>query len=229
MEVFLKDGIGEEIITRLTTRLQNFAEIDSLSFISKEEALRRFRQETNFDKDIVEILGENPLPASFRIRIKPEYHQRLLVQNLQEKIEDLPGVDEVVYRYDLLQLTAKYLRILILISLGLGGILFLASMLLISNTVRLSILNKRESIEIMSLVGATPGFIRRPFVFEGALQGALGAFISIGGLVLAAKLFTILVPGYVIRFGASYLGLVVWGIFLGSIGSILAIHRHLQL
>lgn len=229
MEVFLKDGIGGEIVKSVQTKLQTYEEVESSIFISKEEALKNFQKETEFGEDVVDVLGENPLPASIQLKIKPEFHEEQKVEELQKNIEAITGVDDVIYRYDLLQLVVRYLKILVIITLIIGGILFIASILLISNTIRLSIFNKRESIKIMSLVGATPSFIRRPFVIEGALQGFLGALLAVLGLFVGSKMLTLFLPGISINFVMINYGLLIWGTFLGTIGSWVSIRRYLQL
>lgn len=227
MEVFLKDGIGDKIVQSVRGQLQSFEEIERVNYISKEDALKNFK--TEFGEDVVAVLGENPLPASFQLKLKPEFHEHTKVEQLQNSIEAIAGVDDVIYRYDLLQLIVKYLKILVIITFIVGGILFFTSILLISNTIRLSIFSKRESIKIMGLVGATPSFIRRPFVIEGALQGGFGALLAIIGLLLGAKIFAFFLPGFRISFGLTNYGLLIWGILLGSIGSWVSIRRYLQL
>jgi len=227
MEVFLKDGIGAERVQSVRTKLQTYEEVEAIVHISKEEALNNFK--TEFGENVVEVLGENPLPASIQLKLKSEFHEKQKVEQLQKNIEALTGVDDVIYRYDLLQLIVKYLKILVLITFLVGGLLFFTSILLISNTIRLSIFSKRDSIKIMGLVGATPSFIRRPFVFEGALQGFLGAMLAIFGLLLGSKMLALFLPGININFGMINYGLLVWGVLLGSIGSWVSIRRYLQL
>lgn len=227
MEVFLKDGINNEIVKSIRQKLEPMEEIDTLIYISKEQALSSFQKDIGNDA-IVDLLGENPLPASFRIRLKPEYHHKDTVARMQKEIEKWTGVDEVIYRYDLLNAIVKYLKMIIIVAFLLGGTLVVASILLISNTVRLSISTKRDSIKIMNLVGATTGFIRRPFIFEGAIQGALGAFIAILALFFLAKIVGFFLPDIKLQLFYVYLGLLFWGIFLGSLGSWIAMHRYLR-
>ncbi|HDL17771.1 MAG TPA: ABC transporter permease [Bacteroidetes bacterium] len=228
MEVFLKDGINNELLKSIRLKLEPMEEIDTLIYISKEKALAGFQKEIG-NEEIVDLLGENPLPASFRIRLKEAYHNKENVAKMQKKIEKWAGVDEVLYRYDLLDAIMKYLKTIILVAFFLGGTLVIASILLISNTVRLSISTKRDSIKIMNLVGATPGFIRRPFIFAGAIQGASGAFVAIIALFFLAKIVGFFLPEIKLHFVYVYLGLLIWGIFLGSMGSWIAMHRYLRL
>ena len=227
MEVFLKDGVTQELVETLQSSLRQQKEIEQVIFISKEKALAGFQKELG--ENVLTVLGENPLPASFQIRLRPQYHEQNQVKQLQNRIQTMSGVDEVVYRYDLLRIIQHYLKIAVIITLVLGGILVVTSILLISNTIRLSIQTKRDLIEIMSLVGATSAFIRRPFVVEGALQGALGAAIAIGGIFLLFRILNLLLPGLEVESAWVNGGLLFWGIFLGSIGSWIAIHRFLRI
>jgi cell division transport system permease protein len=215
------------MVAAIELKLKPMEEIDSIIYISKEKAIEEFQKE--FDLDITEILGENPLPPSFRIQLKPEFHEKDKVEQLQKEFEEWQGVEEVIYRYDLLNAVQQYLKTTLIISFILGSILLVASVLLISNTIRLSILVKKNSIKIMSLVGATPAFIRRPFILEGAIQGAVGALIAIGGIFLIVKMLSLFFHLFKIDFGFIPIGLILWAIFLGVLGSWVAIHRHLRL
>ncbi len=226
MEVFLRDGVSDDLIYAMKLKLQKQPEIDSVVYVSKTAALRDFQRE--FGEDVAEILGENPLPASFRIQLNPRYLNPDDVRQLEEKIKGWRGVDEVIYRYDLLQAFEKYFRIAAVVAFFLGLLLIIASILLISNTIRLSILGKRDSIEIMSLVGAKPAFIRRPFVIEGAIQGFLGGLLAVLALLVLLKIVSLLIPGFRLDFKPVGWALIIWGTLIGTVGSWIAIRRLLR-
>jgi len=227
MEIFLSDGITEEMVTSMQLKLESITEIDSIVYISMEKAIEEFQ--TEYELDITEIYGESPLPPSFKIQLKPEFHEKEKVEQLQKEIEEWQGVDELIYRYDLLKAVQQYLKKTIVISFILGSLLLVASVLLVSNTIKLSILVKENSIKIMSLVGATPAFIRRPFILEGAIQGVVGALLAIGGIFLIVKMLSLFFHLFKIDFGFIPLGLILWAVFLGVLGSWVAIRRHLRL
>lgn len=226
MEVFLRDGVTPGMASLLESRLTQQPEVDEVLFVSKDEALKEFSNE--FGGDALALLGENPLPASFRIRVKTEYHDRELIGQLRDRIAVYRGVDEVVYRFDLLRVIRLYLKWAILIAIVLGGMLLFASIMLVSNTVRLSILTRKDSIEIMNLVGATRALIRRPFIVEGALQGVFGALLSVIGITLLSQVMQFLVDQITLNTRLLSISLLIWGILLGSFGSWLAIRKSLK-
>jgi len=223
MELFLRDGISEGALNDIQSKLILYPEIEQVQYISKEQALEEFNKE--FGRDIESILGENPLPQSFRILLKPEYQKQDLIEPVKTRIETISGVDEVVYRFDLQRLIQRYIRIAVILVLVIGGVLVFTAILLISNTVKLSILTRKESIEIMSLVGATQSFIRRPFIFEGALQGLIGAVIAILGIAILIKIIRIFFPQLTLDITFLGLAMLVLGIIFGSLGSWQAIRR----
>ena len=186
-------------------------------------ALEEFNKE--FGRDIESVLGENPLPQSFRILLKPEYQKQDLIEQVKTRIETISGVDEVVYRFDLQRLIQRYIRIAVILVIVIGGALVFTAILLISNTVKLSILTRKDSIEIMSLVGATQSFIRRPFIFEGALQGLIGAVMAILGIAILIKILRIFFPQLILDITILGPAMLIWGIIFGSLGSWQAIRR----
>lgn len=226
MEIYLKDGINEEIVNSIRNKLMSFDEIDKIVFISKAQALEEIQKDLG--PEVIDILGENPLPASFRISLKPEFHVGADVNRLHGEIKKLPGIDEVLYRFDLLKKIVRYLKIVMIFAFVIGSVLVIASIFFISNTIRLSIMIKKESINIMSLVGATPAFIRRPFILEGALQGAIGASIAIGAIFIIIKILNLFFSGFDFNLGLVKWGLLFWGVITGSVGSWMAIHRNLR-
>lgn len=223
MELFLRDGISEGALNDIQSKLILYPEIEQVQYISKEQALEEFNKE--FGRDIESILGENPLPQSFRILLKPKYQKQDLIEPVKTRIETISGVDEVVYRFDLQRLIQRYIRIAVILVLVIGGVLVFTAILLISNTVKLSILTRKESIEIMSLVGATQSFIRRPFIFEGALQGLIGAVIAILGIAILIKITRIFFPQLILDVTLLGLAILILGIIFGSLGSWQAIRR----
>jgi cell division transport system permease protein len=225
IEVFIHDSASEETIADLDTTLGNQPEIEAVLFVSKDEALAEYTEE--YGSDVGLDLGENPLPASFRLRIKADFQDETEIASLKERIEALPGIDEAIYRFDLLRLIENYLGVAVLIVIVVGSALTISSIILISNSIRFSIIARRDSIEIMSLVGATPAFIRRPFVIEGGIQGFLAALLSM--VLLTILLWTLAFFGIdasVNRAWISLLGLAL-GVLLGVAGSWMAIRSHL--
>ncbi|RKY92706.1 hypothetical protein DRQ15_01565 [candidate division KSB1 bacterium] len=226
MEAFIEDTLTPNQIYELKQKISKMEGVMAVAFISKEEAREQFQRQ--FGEDVFTILGENPLPCSFRLRVQPLFQKPRRVKILAQKIQALPGVTEVVYRYELLILIEKYLKIALGIALLLGLIVGVGAILLIANTIQLSIYSKRDAIEIMKLVGATPSFIRRPFLLAGAFQGLVAGGVATGILNLLLFVIRYFVPEIQFFIQQVFLLLIVTGIMLGIIGSRLAIRRYLK-
>jgi cell division transport system permease protein len=227
IEAFLQESLKPSDIDSLRTKILSLAGVDSVTFISKEEAARIFKEE--FGEDIHKVLEFNPLPQSFKVALKEGFRNAESADQVQKQIRQLKGIDDVVYRKAILEFIDKRVRTVSLIALGLGILITLSAIVLVSNTIRLTIYSKQQIIETMKLVGATPGFIRLPFILEGISQGFLGGLIASAVIYLlvevvfprfAPELTELLSAGYLL-----YSALIIVGAFLGFIGSLLSIRR----
>ena len=179
IEVFIKDSAKQDAVLALEKKIQAIPEVKTYTYISKEEALARFREK--FGERIVANLPVNPLPASFEIQAKDAND----VDKIAKQFFDDPTVDNdpgthngVKYARETVR---KMLGTISLIEKGMWvttAIFAAAAVLLISTTVRLSIFARRREVEIMRLVGATNWFIRWPFVLEGFITGLVGAILA---------------------------------------------------
>ena len=245
IEVFIKDSATPQQTQQLERKIQSISEIKSYKYISKDEALRRFRE--RFGERIVANLPINPLPASYEIQVKNADQ----VDAVAAKFFDDPNVDNdpgthngVKYAKETVR---KMLGTISLIEKGMWvtTIIFAAAaVLLISTTVRLSIFARRREVEIMRLVGATNWFIRWPFVFEGFITGLFGAilagvFVWIGNWGIANWIKSTQIDFLSLRVyrlwwqgGTWPLGLLptlaIIGAVLGARGSLVALRRYLK-
>jgi cell division transport system permease protein len=176
IEVFLKDNLDATAKDAVQKQITNIPGIKTIKFISKEEASKIFRQE--FGEDINKVLDFNPLPESYKITLGDDYKNSGNVQEITNKLKEISGIDDVLYRKTLLELLDKRARLFSEISLGIGIVIALISVFLISNTIRLIIYSKRKMIETMKLVGATGRFIKAPFIIEGLFHGFLAGIIA---------------------------------------------------
>ena len=197
--------------------------------VSEEEAFERFRSGVAHGADYLEGLGENPLPASLEITLVAARQSAAGMAVVIESLDGLAGVEDLSSGEDWVE---GYLRALALVrglGLGLGTILALATLLIVANTIRLAVVVRRDEIEILSLVGASPGFVRAPFLLEGLLQGAVGGVLA---LALLFGLFHLVLPGFAYGLelvvggavpsffsGAQALALVGGGALLGALGA----------
>ncbi|NOY78987.1 MAG: ABC transporter permease [Calditrichaeota bacterium] len=226
LEVFLVDTVQTQEAYDLRKIILNIPGVDSVQFISKYAAMKKFEKE--FGENIEAILGENPLPASFKIRLKKSYHSKKNVQKIIGQIKKLPGIEDVSYRYDLLKIIEKYLKLFFGGGVFLGIMIGFLSILLIANTVRMAIISRREEIQIMRLIGATPAFIRRPFLVQGFLLGLFGGVLSVLFLGLVVWIVRQWLAITLVNEKEIWAFILVWGIVLGMIGSWRAIRLYLK-
>jgi cell division transport system permease protein len=194
VDVYVKDSATQLQQAELRTAIEDTPNVESVEFISKGEALARAQQKNpKAFEEGAELLGSNPLPASFRVH--PEDPDRLdeIVTRLNAGGEpQLAAIDEVRDREEDTDKILSATGLVKALTAGLAVLLVLASIALIANTIRLSIFSRRREVEVMKLVGATNWFIRWPFVIEGMIVGFLGGLLAV--LLLAIVKTTFLDP-----------------------------------
>jgi len=183
IEVFFKNNTSLERSRELVQEIRRIPGVRSTTLISKEDALKIF--ESQFGEKIQEMVGFNPLPISCVVNINRSKSDHFRVEPIIDKIQALPEVDEVNYQGNLIfrieSLFQKFLKVTTLLSVFIITI----SIIIISNTLRLTIYAKKELITALQLVGATRSFVKAPFIIEGVLQGVLGAVFAAGLLSFA--------------------------------------------
>ncbi len=238
VSVFLKKTVADSQARKLGQSLMSRDDVSDVKYVSAEHALQEFQENSGFG-DALSILNENPLPAVLIVKPTSNY---LSSDKLQALVQDLREISEV----DLVQLDFQWIeRLNTIIALGKRGALLLSVMLaiavllVIGNTIRLTIFNRRQEILVTKLIGATNQFIRRPFLYTGFWYGVYGALLAI----LLISLLFMLISGPVKSLAELYnspfqltgLGLidsalVIGGaIGLGLAGSWIAVTRHIQL
>ncbi len=186
--VFLAPDTDPERAQELVLRLEEHPRVQSGVYVSKDEARERFRKDFPGDAEILEGLGENPLPASIELALSREALEPETLLSMKTKIEKLQGVEEAVFGRELFTRISGLVRFIHLAGLLFGLALVLAVIFLSANTIRLNLYSRREELEILQVVGATRWFIRWPFLIEGAMQGLFGAGAS---LLLAYGLYAL--------------------------------------
>ncbi len=238
VSVFLDDKITPTQFEILGKRIQNETAIKAITFTTKEEALATFRRELRGQESLLEGLGDNPLPASFQLKIREGYQSPDALRRLSAFLSRLEGVEDVQYGQDWIERISNAARILKLLGIIIGSVLTLGSAMIVSNTIRLAVYTRASEVEIMRLVGATKAYIRAPFVLEGMLQGSLGALLALGLLFAAYRFvsptFNLASPIFQAAGGAGFLessmmaGLVGGGAVIGALGSVMAVSRFLR-
>ena len=191
--------------------------------------MAEFREELGDERSILEVLETNPLPASFRVTLKNEYRKKEAIERFAGAMRGSPAVEEVSYGKEFIEQFSTVSRGFLYVDLVLGFIVVLSSIFIISNTVRLTILSRQKSIEVLKLVGATNRFITMPFVIEGAFQAGVASLVSLGLLFGIYALTKGLLPDLVFLRPGKVALYVVTCILLGSIGSLASLRRHLKL
>ena len=193
VDAYLKDSATESDRIQVQRELEATPGVKSIEYISKDEALRELGHKVNDAQDKIELLGSNPLPSLLRVTPEdPDEIKTIAAQIAPGGTPRFDAIDEVRNRESE---TDKILSATGLVK-GLGavmaGLLILASIALIANTIRLSVFARRREVEVMKLVGATNWFIRWPFVIEGVIVGFLGGVLSV--LLLAIAKTTVVDP-----------------------------------
>lgn len=173
VSVFLDDQITPLQLDMLRRRIENEAAVRTFTFTTKEEALASFRRELKGQESLLEGLGDNPLPASYQLKIREGYQSPEALKGLSAFLSRLEGVEDIQYGQEWVERIARVAQLIRLLGVIIGSVLTLGSAMIVSNTIRLAVYTRAQEIEIMRLVGATKAYIRAPFLVEGMLQAAL--------------------------------------------------------
>jgi cell division transport system permease protein len=230
--VYLEDGIEERVRASIEDRLREDPAVSGVEFVSREEALGRFREMFRDLSSLPEDLGENPFPASLEVTLRAERQSPGEVQRMARALEGAPGILEIQYDLLWIERLATGVRLVRGVGAFLGGILVLAGVFTISNVIRLTIYAREDELDIMRLVGATRAYVKGPFVTEGVIQGGLGGLVAVGLLWAAlgwlsrglAASDLVSRAAFSLPTGVALL-LVVGGMAVGLAGSLVSLAR----
>ncbi len=233
---YLQETISSEQAEVLRSKVADWPEVEGITYISKEQALARFRSQLREYAGILEGLKENPLPASLELTLMPQYGRSGNIKELSTRLGRLSGVAEVQYGRKWMAKLRVFVEVMKLVGITVGGLLLIATIFVISNTIKLTFYSRREELEIMRLVGATDFFIKAPFLIEGLLHGLGGALLAAGGLsLLVLFLFSHLdlplrlaVMAGSLPMGQLVAGFLGLGLLLGVLGSMVSLRRFLR-
>ncbi len=205
VSIYLRDAIADEERMALNRLLAESPLVASREFVSKADAMARFRRDFPDLAGGVEGLERNPLPASIEIRLVPRTAQRSQVDDLVRQVSALGGVTDVRFDRRWLERLQSIMAAMRWAGGLLSGLLVVAAMLTVATVVRLTLHARRDEIDIMQLMGAPLGLLRGPFVTEGLLQGGFGAGLALVALYAALRMVRL-------RYGADLAGLVGAGV-----------------
>ena len=234
INVYLDDKLKGSEIDDLEDDLKKMQGIESVQYVSREDAIVRLRERLGDQKYLLDALGDkNPLPNAFEVTVK----QPTMVETAAKAIEKFGGVESVKYGQDVVEHLFDMTRLVRIFGFTLMLLLAGATLCIISNTIRLTVFARRKEIAIMKYVGATDWFIRWPFLLEGVVLGFFGGVLasialrSIYGLITAKVYSTLaflpLIPQYPFVNFIS-LVMVLSGMGIGALGSTISLKRFLK-
>lgn len=230
--LYLNDDLNQNDIDRLIQTLEAKEYTNRLEYIDKEKAAALLKEDLG--EDFLEFLGYNPLSGSIDLFLNPEFAEQESVAKISKEFSKHKLIKEVSYQQDLIAEVNENIRKIGMILIGFSVLLLIVVIALINNTIRLAIYSKRFLIKTMQLVGATGGFIRRPFVGRGVLNGFLSGLIAILLLIGVLYWVSINIPElmelqninvYLILFSS----VIVMGILISWISTSLAVRKFLRM
>lgn len=233
--VFIEDGSSQEQMNSLKAQLEAIGNVDKVEFVPKEDAFERQKAEYGEKAALLDGLSADILPDAYKVTVKD-------LEQFDATADNIKGLEYVLQIRENSELAGKIASIRNAVSyvcIGIVAVLFFVSLFIVSNTIRITIFNRRLEISIMKAVGATNMFIRWPFIVEGMLLGVFSAVIALGveyGLYSVACIWLsdvmAMIGGSVVAF-ADYV-LVIFGIFMfigvfiGSFGSLISLNKYLK-
>ncbi len=241
--VFFADNAATSEAQILQNTLMQTGKVSAIKYVSKDEALAIYREQNKDDPLLLEMVTADILPASLEVSaIDPSY-----LRELEPVIKSAQGVEEVVFQKDVVDALIGWARVIRVVGIALVGTFALNSLLVIMTVIGMKIALKKEEIEILTLVGASPWYIRMPFILEGGLYGTVGSFVSwillmgiifwaqpvivgfLGIIPIFSAIFNSLTATPFLVFAVSLLfSLMLVGFLLGSIGSMIGLRRYLK-
>ncbi|MEC3881338.1 cell division protein FtsX [Parapedobacter sp. 10938] len=232
LNIIMNEGVSEGNVLAYQKELESDNFVLRSEYISKELAAENLSKELG--EDFVEFLGHNPLLSSIDIYMKAEYANTDSIETFIKKVSAKQMVKEVVYQESLIDMVNKNIRTIGIVILAFTALLLVIAVALINNTIRLAIYSQRFLIKSMQMVGATRGFIRRPFLGYGILHGLLGALIAILLLLLTLHLGQREIPELVFlrnwfEFIIIFVIVAFLGILISGLSTYFAVSKYLRL
>lgn len=234
MTVYLKDGLNTEQVMAVGKKLKALPDLKEIKFTNKDQAMAEFKQRLGDQQGILDAINGNPLPSSY----STSFATPASLKNAVSIVTKYPEVDSVQYGQDIIEQLYKVAQVI-----RIGGIILIvflagAELFIISNTIRLTVFARRREIQIMKYVGATNGFIRWPFIFEGMIIGFIGsglsAFILWEGykvvlmeMAQAGLVFIPMIPLWPF-IGYMTVMLLAAGIIIGILGSTISLRKYMK-
>lgn len=229
---YLFRGTQPETVTMASEDIAAFPEVQSVTFVTEDEALERAKRDLVEFKDAYQDLQINPLPASLEIRLKPGSRGSSQVAAVADRLRGYRFVEEVRYGREWVEKLDRLRNIFGFVGLVIGLAFAVVAVVIIGVTIRITVLQRKREIAIMRLVGATNNFIRGPFILEGAIKGLLGGVLAVvmcyGAFLLFKSQIDLATSGLLFfRAGEATMGML-FGTLIGLGGSLVSVGRHLK-
>jgi cell division transport system permease protein len=218
IDVYIADGINPETRARLETALTAIKGVARATYVSKEDALAAYRRDAG-RYDLIDALGYNPLPASYRLELAENARSGAQMRAIAEAATRLEGTEDVRYGGEWIERLDAALLTLRLVDLAAAVLVGLSVAFAVGSTIRLTMLARREMIEIMKAMGATDGYISAPFLVEGITQSLLAAVAALGLLRLVVAFISSRVGGLQFLGVWELVGFLAFAVVLGLAGA----------
>jgi len=205
MSVYFKEEPDRIALEGVQRELLGFPGVTIKRFISKDDAMEDLRKQLGDEAGLLDGLTENPLPASLEITFSRDKGGGSIPSQLKRRLERIDIVDEVQYSEEWIERFRAIMEAIKIVGIVAGGLLFLAALFIITNTIKLTIYSRKDEIEILKLVGATNRFVKLPFLIEGSIQGFLGGSLA---LMLLFVAYVIVVARVDLRIGFASLDII---------------------
>jgi cell division transport system permease protein len=236
--VYFNNELPPQELKVLNAKIQSLEGTDKVVYVTKAEALQRFRARLKGQDALLEGVSAEILPASLEIQLNKEYRSSDALKAYVAQLNKIQGISEIQYGDDWVKRFNNFMDFMRLVGISIGCFLVLAVVFIVANTIKLTIYSRKDELELLGLVGATRLFIKTPFLIEGILQGAAGATLAL--VVLSCLYFGFLhnagsflsfnpLEADIVFLPLSYLsGIFFSGIMLGFLGSLTSLKRFIN-
>ena len=226
VRAFITKGADMSVAAAAASDIRRYPEVLKVDLVTREMALERARRELGEFKDVFE---SDFLPASLDVKLRPGFRSPAQVKNVATRLRNFDFVDDVRFGEDWIKQLYRLRNIAGIVGFGLGIAFASVAIIIIGATIRMAMLSRAKEISIMQLVGATDGYIRRPFLIEGAVKGLAGGVLALGMSWGAMQLVQRYLNFQTVFFDSrTAMAGIACGLLIGLLGSALSVGRHLR-
>ncbi|NLC71029.1 MAG: ABC transporter permease [Desulfuromonadaceae bacterium] len=239
IKTYLEKIPSDEVLKEWRKQVEGYPEVADVVYVSQQEAFERFRQRLGQNSDLLQGMNPSILPASLEIGLKEGFRNSQGVEAVVTKLKQNPHFSDMRFGREWLERFDSFVLLLKFSAAILGGFLLFATVFIVANTIKLTLYARREELEVMSLVGGTPAFIKMPYIIEGAAQGLFGGLLALGASYLIFALFLKQsVVSLLLTMGVGHvsflpprfqLGLLGAGVALGILGSMTSLRKFVRI